>query len=418
MIRRINDKIFYGWVMVVASMVIGCALMGIRLSYGVFFKSLQGDFELSRAVTSSVYSAYMIGSAVLGILTGWVLDRYGPRVTVSLMGLFTGLSLLLTSQTTYLWQLFPSYSLLLAIGTAAPMPILTATVARWFDKKRGTATGITGAGQPLGTLIMAPFAAYLVSNLSWRMSFIVIGLIIWLMVIPLAMLLRRDPGEIGALPDGAISGAPRIEPMGMEESRQLSGPSLPQALGTGNFWLMLAILLLDGFSLSLILVHVVPYSTDIGISTVEAATVLSVFSGSAILARLLVGRISDTIGRKIPGIVCGLLGTVAFIWLISSYNLPMLYLFAVIFGFSTGGLGIVRLTLMSDIFAGRHLGMIMGIIVVGFSIGSAVGSTLGGYIFDVTGTYVSAFASGAVAMLMIALIYTAFTRQGSNTEVG
>jgi len=359
----------------------------------------------------------MIGSAVLGILTGWVLDRYGPRVTVSLMGLFTGLSLLLTSQTTYLWQLFPSYSLLLAIGTAAPMPILTATVARWFDKKRGTATGITGAGQPLGTLVMAPFAAYLVSNLSWRMSFIVIGVIIWLMVIPLAMLLRRDPGEIGALPDGAILGAHSIESMGMEENSQLSGPSLPQAIRTSNFWLMLAILLLDGFSLSLILVHVVHYATDIGISTVEAATVLSVFSGSAIVARLLVGRISDTVGRKVPGIVCGLLGTVAFIWLTSSHNLQMLYLFAVIFGFSTGGLGVVRLTLMSDIFAGRHLGMIMGIIVVGFSIGSAVGSTLGGYIFDVTGTYVSAFTSGAVAMLMIALIYTTFTRQGSNTEV-
>ena len=415
MFPRTKDKIFYGWVIVAAALIIICTLFGIRFSFGVFFKSIEAEFELTRAATSSVFSAYMILSAGFGILTGWALDRYGPRLVVALMGLFTGLSLLIASQTTSVWQLFLGYSLLLSIGTAGTVVALIPVVSRWFDKKRGLAIGIATSGTGMGTLVIAPVAAYLISNLGWRMSYMVLGLVAWLVVISLAMLLKRDPREIGALPDGVKSSAGRAELAEKEVDSQLTGLSIRQAFRTRNFWLMLAIWLSFAVSLSLIMTHVVPRATDLGISPIQAATILSLIGGSQILARLSVGRISDTVGRKVPGIICSLIGTGALIWLIWIPDLSMFYLFAIAFGIAYGGIGVINLALVGDIFGRRNLGTIMGFLEVGFSTGSAIGSLLGGFVFDVTDNYTVAFAIGAANMLIAGLCIAAITRQETNT---
>ena len=92
-----GGKIFYGWVVVAASVVIACVLLGIRFSFGVFFKSLAGEFSLTRAATSSVFSVYMIIFAVFAVVSGWALDKYGPKIVFLLIGLFSGLGMLLTT---------------------------------------------------------------------------------------------------------------------------------------------------------------------------------------------------------------------------------------------------------------------------------------------------------------------------------
>ncbi|MFC1992380.1 MFS transporter [Chloroflexota bacterium] len=404
LILRITDKIFYGWVIVASSLIIASTFFGVRLSFGVFFKSIQNEFDLSRATTSSVLSAYMLFCTVFTILSGWALDRYGPRLVVSIMGLFTGLSLLITGQINSLWQIFLSYSLLLAIGTGGNVPVIIAAVSKWFDKKRGLAVGIVSSGAGLGTLFMAPLAAYLISSLGWRMAYVVMGLLIWLVVISLAMLLRRDPKAIGLLPDGIKLNNSTVELKNKEKDYQLTGFSLRQALRTRSFWIMFFVYLLFAFCLTMILTHVVPYATDVGISPIEAATIISVIGGFQILSRVLIGRTSDLIGRKTPGIICAILGCSALIWLTQSQSLLMLYLFALAFGLAWGGTGVVMLTLAGDIFGSRSLGAIIGALEIGFSVGGAIGPALGGFIFDVTSSYAIAFSIGAVAMLMIALL--------------
>ncbi len=198
-----KDKIFYGWVIVVVFFIAGISLYGIYFSFGVFFKSIESEFGLTRAATSMILSANLVLAGVCSFFAGRALDRYGPRIIIFLMGLFTGLSLLLTSQTNSLWQLFITYSLLLAMGTGPLFVVPTSTISRWFDKKRGLALGIAGAGAGLGIVIFAPFATYLIANLDWRMAYLVIGLIAWVTAIPLSRFLKNDPREIGALPDGA-----------------------------------------------------------------------------------------------------------------------------------------------------------------------------------------------------------------------
>ena len=293
---KLKDRVFYGWVIVATALVVFCIHSGIRFSFGVFLKSLQGDFDLSRAAISSVFSIHMILSIIFSIVSGWAVDRYGPRLVVSVMGFFVGLSLLITSQATSFWQLFISYSLLLAIGTAGNIPVLIPTISRWFEKKRGIAIGIATSGIGLGSLVMSPFAAYLITDFGWRVSYVIMGLIAWVVVISMATLFRRGPADIGLLPDGGNPGD-GIKLPDRDEDNRITGASVTQALKTRNFWLMLSIWLLFGICLSLILTHVVPYATDRGISIIQAATIVSVMSAFNILAGPSVGRISDIIGR-------------------------------------------------------------------------------------------------------------------------
>jgi len=173
-------------VVVIAFLIIATVVFGISYSFGVFLKSLGGEFGLTRGATSAVFSAYMLLYSVFGILGGWALDRYGPRIIVLFTGLFTGLSLLLTSQASFPWQLFISYGLVLAIGVGPAYIVIMSTISRWFDKKRGLALGIVGSGTGLGTLLVAPFATYLISSLGWRMAYIIMGSIAWVVVIPLS----------------------------------------------------------------------------------------------------------------------------------------------------------------------------------------------------------------------------------------
>ena len=413
---RVKDKLFYGWVVVVVFLIIGTTIWGTRFSFGVFFKSIESEFDLTRVATSGVFSVYMVLGIAFAILGGRAADRYGPRIIILLMGLFTGFSLLLTSQTNSTWQLFLTYSLLLSIGTGAMYTVVMSTVSRWFDKKRGFALGITSSGASLGTMVVAPFATYLISNLGWRRAYIVMGLIAWLIVIPLSRLLRKDPHEIGALPDGAKSNLGEMDeqkPKNEEGSIQFTGLSLLQVARTRSFWLIGSIWLLGGSCGFLVITHIVPHATDIGFSAAEAAAILSLIGGGGILGRVLMGRVSDSIGRKTTAIICALLQAGAMIWLIWSQDLWMLYLFAVVFGFAYGGLPISITALIGDTFGLRNIGVILGVLEIGWGGGGAIGSAIGGLIFDITNSYSIAFFIWAAAMLIVILSVALIRRETS-----
>jgi len=401
-----------------AGFLIAVVGLGTRYSFGVFFKSIETEFALTRGATSGVFSIYMLLCCVFAVLGGRALDRYGPKVVVFLMGSFTGLSLLLTSQANSAWQLLISYGLLLSLGTGAIYAVVNSTASRWFDKKRGFVLGITTSGGGFGAIVMAPFATYLISNFGWRTAFIVMGLIAWLVISSMCLILKKDPGDMGLLPDGVKSEAAQPGPQKKEGKAQLTGPSLLQASRTSNFWFLGLIWLLLSLDVHLVFVHVVSYAVDMGNSLMDAAIILALIGGTTIPGRLLVGRVSDTIGRKAPAITCAVLQVGALLWLMWAQELWMLYVFAIAFGFLWGGLGVLTTALIGDVFGMRSIGAIMGMMSAGWALGAASGPAIGGYIFDVSGTYFMAFAAGAVAILLAALLVALVTiSYGSEASV-
>ena len=265
-------------------------------------------------------------------------------------------------------------------------------------------------------VVVAPFATYLISNFDWRMAYIVMGLIAWLIVMPLSRLLKKDPYEIGALPDGAKSASrdshlqkPKIE----EDSLQPTDLPLLQVFRTRSFWLIMFIWLLYASSLFLVFTHLVPHATDIGISAGEAAIVLSLIGGASIAGRGLMGTVSDRIGRKVTAVICALLQAGAMVWLLWSQDLWMFYLFALVYGFAFGGIGPSMAALIGDTFGLRSIGMTLGVLEIGWGVGAAIGPAIGGLIFDVSNSYFMAFLIGTAALLIATLLIPLIRRETS-----
>jgi len=412
--EKYRHKVFYGWVVVATFCIAGTAIWGIRFSFGVFFKSLESEFALSRAATSAIFSVQMVLGGIFTILGGWALDRYGPRVVFLLMGIFTGLSLVLTGQTGALWQIFFTYSLLLAMGTSAIYVTVMSTVSRWFEKKRGLALGIASIGAGMGPLVVAPFATYLISAFDWRTAFIILGIIALAVVIPFSRLLKRDPQEIGTLPDGAS-----FSPNASLEQRPAAAAdylSPWQAFRTRSFWLVVGIFFLYAVTIFIILTHLVPHVTDLGFSAVEAATVFSVAGGAMLAGRVLLGVASDRLGRKMAAMLCTLMHAGGMLWLLWAQEMWMFYLYALVFGLAWGGMGPVMAVIIGETFGLGRMGAILGILDAGFNIGAALGPVIGGVIFDVKGDYSLSFLLG-VGLMLVTTVLIAFIRRETSRAV-
>lgn len=401
---NVKNRIFYGWIVTIAGFLLLLISLGMRYSFGVVFKSLEGEFVLSRGATSTIFSVYMLLCCVFAVLGGWALDRYGPRIITALLGFSTGLSLLLTSQTSSAWQLYITYGLLLSLGTGAIFTVVNSTVSRWFNKKRGFTLGIATAGGSAGTVVLAPFTTYLISDFGWRMAFVILGFCAWLIMISLSMLLKKDPVDMGLFPDGVRPGLKNVTQLTDGRSDQLSGISLREASRTSNYWFLFFSHLLLALSVHLITTHIVPHAIDLGISAADAAIILGLIGLSAILGRILTGRVSDSIGRKAPAIACALFQAGILTWLIWMTDLWMLCVFATVFGFTWGGLGTQLVAQIGDIFGVRSIGAIMGTVLVGWYFGAAIGPALGGFMFDASGSYFAAFITAAACMLIAAVI--------------
>ncbi len=403
-----KDRLFYGWIIVIVVVLIGMLTFGTRNAFGVFFKSFEGEFELSRAMTSGIFALHQVISAIFVIAAGWFLDKYGPKKILFLFGTFTGLSLVLTSMANYTWHIYITYSLLLAFGAGAAYPVLMATVSRWFVNKRGSAMGIAGCGGPMGQITMAPMATYIILNYGWRTAFLVIGLIAGTTVMSLSLLLKKGPVEIGTIPSGKNTGPDDSAILGNIQNTGVPPPifSIRQLIARRSYWFLWSIGLFQGFCIFLAFTHIIPHSIDKGMTEMTAAVVLSLMVGTSILGRLIMGFASDRIGRVITIVICSLGMSASMLWLIWANNIWGFYLFSVVFGFTYGGFNPTILTMITDVFGTLNIGIIMSTLSVGFTLGSAIGPYAGGIVFDIFNNYSLAFILGATLIFIAGFLAT------------
>lgn len=395
---------YYAWVVLIACLIIVTMNAGIRFSFGVFFKPLEMDFDLTRTLTSGIFSVYSLLGCVFALICGWVLDRYGPRLVFTVMGLATTLSLVLTSQAQTLVHLYFTYSLLLAIGTGANWVAATATISRWFASRRGLALGIVTSGIGLGTLILAPIAAYLISIYDWRISFLILGFVSFLIIIPSAQLLRKTAGESATLPKGEETELTNQDYIGKTGYRNARARFLLQVAKSKNFWLFLLIWSFSAFCVFIVITQLVRHGIDLGFTSIQASSILAVIGGVSIIGRIVIGMVSDSLDRKKVAMTCVLFVAVAMLLLVKASNLWMLYLFAVVFGIFYGGIAPTMGALIAETFGLSNIGAILGIIEVGWAGGAALGSILAGYIFDSSGSYTFAFIAGLIAMVIVFIL--------------
>jgi OFA family oxalate/formate antiporter-like MFS transporter len=386
--QRMKKPLDYAWIILGACFVIGVISFSIRFSFGVFFKSIELDFGLSRAATSGVQSLFQFLGCFVAPLGGLALDRFGPKKVFFTTGLVTALALILTSQANAIWQLYLSYSLLVSIGTAAVNSMILATTSRWFPAKRALAVGLVTSSISLG-MMSAPVITIFITHFGWQGAYLILGLTALVLWVPGSLLIKRNPPPVKQTA-GTKSNSPDIS------------VSMFQAFKMPAFWLCFFIWFTQAIGMLMVMTHVVPFALDLGFSASRAAAIISVMGVTSLVARLAMGRLADLISRRLIGAICiGFMAGAMFV-LIPAKSSDMLYLFAVLFGIGIGGSGPPVVAMLSDLFGTRHLGAIMGAIDTSYAVGSAFGPLAAGFIFDLRESYTLAFLVGAI-MVTISL---------------
>jgi len=379
--NKIKD-IYYGWFIVLATFVALLVLSIRNYSFGVFIDPLTRDFGWDRAPLTLVFSISLIISSLFGIVSGRLSDKYGVRKLMAIGTILLSAGFLLSSQIQHLHHLYFSFFLIGIGGSAIYIPATT-TVTRWFDEKRGLAIGISVAAIAIGMAGFPPLLERSINAFDWRSTFILIGILTLSALSFSTALMRRSP------PDSEDEKV-RID----EESY-----TLKEALKTHYFWIIYFMFLMAQFSALTITVHIVPYSTDIGLSSFYAAATLTAVGLANILGRVLGGWTSDKLG-VIKGV------SIFFVFQsIAIFSLPLfsgliaIYSVAILFGLSYGGWVMIYPVITSRLFGTKHSGAILGALGTVAGIGGAVGPYVAGFIYDVTGLYDLAFLISGFLML-------------------
>lgn len=399
---KTKPRFFYGYIVVLASVCISMVSAGAIWSFGVFFEPLLTEFGWTRAVTSGAFSLFWIETGLVAIAGGWLCDRFGPKLVITVCSLSVGLGYLLMSQISTIWQFYLVYGVMIGMGGGSFVSLLS-TVAKWFVKRRGIMTGTVLAGASAGGMIGPPVANWLISTAGWRISYGIIGIVTLLVIIPLAQFLRREPGQLGLSPYG------KNEVKAESLNSATRGLTLQQAIHTRQFWQLAVIYFCSLFGPGIIMTHIVIHATGLGILATNAANILAIVAGAGGVARFAMGIISDRVGNKSALIACLILMSSALFWLMAAKEEWMFYLFGAIFGFGWGGSITVMSPLIARLFGLISHGVILGIVIFSSTFAQAISPTLAGGIFDITGSYQIAFLIGA-SVSATGFILTLFLR--------
>ena len=394
-----HRKSFSQWTTVGVCFFVVAIFHGAAFSFGVFLNPLRESFGSTLAAVSGAYSVTLWVFSISGIVAGWAVDNYGPRITVMVGAFILGSGFLLTGFIDSLWQLYLTYGLI-GIGLSAGyIPTMT-TISRTFIERRGLALGLNSAGIGFGPLIMAPLITHLILISGWRFAYHVTACIAG-GIIPLALFLEkkhRDKDErIGVK-------AENRKESGKEETGTAMSPGflgIKRVFKTRTFLLFCLLFLSVGVCVQTVIVHIVAYSQSRGESPMTAAAVLSTVTGASMAGRIIMGIVSDWIGRRKTLIICTFSEGLMLVWLMATSSTWSLFIFGILFGFSYGGHAPQLPALIGETLGFENMGAILGVINLFWGIGSAMGPFVTGYIFDATGSYKIGF------MLAAALIFSA-----------
>jgi MFS family permease len=389
---------FYGWV-IVAACFIAATSYGLFYTFGVFFKSLQTEFGWGRALTGSVHSVHLVIYALSTYFFGRLTDSIGPRRALTLGAFFIGIGLVLCSRIHSIWHLYFFY-IIASLGSGVTVSLPNATVQKWFVRKRGLALGLVTAGVGAGTLLLAPLTQYLITSLGWRTSYIILGICYWALLTLAAMAMVDQPGKKGLKPYGWQ------DKVGAEQEKDVGFHDWPtkEAMKTKIFWLIILIYFFTNLPIHMVMIHIVPYLTDLGISRAFAAGALGLIGGISISGRIGMGVLSEKIGWKWGLFLCCLICSLMLFWLIRVRAPWMLLVFTLTYGFFYGGKITNIPGLIGSFFGTRSLGEIIGIIHAVSLTGGIIGPVLGGYIYDRSGSYRLAFLIAALAFLTASIL--------------
>jgi len=417
---------YYGWIIVAVTFVSMGFWFGVRTCFSVFYVKLLEDFPWERADSAGVQSVAMICYTVLSPVVGVLIDRFGPRRIIVPGILILTLGLILCAFVQTLTQFYLFYGIIVGSGnTCIGVISYSIILSYWFEKKRGLASGVAASGIGLGTFALVPLSQYFISTLGWRMTFVALGALAFIIVLPLnAVFIRHKPRELELFIDGLDGGDERnhANSHGNDGERTEGDWTIARALRSVHFWAVLAFPFLSATGLFIILVHNVRFLVDQGIGKMTAAHMFAIAALSSAIFRIFWGWLSDRIGREMTftfGVVFLCLGAGSLLLFETTGAMGFVYTFSVSFGMGWGILAPMFMSVATDIFKGKAFGLIYGIVEGCIGAAGALGAWVAGYIFDTTQSYRPAFLLAIVVFLLSCIfIWMAAPRKAAAIREG
>ena len=406
---RPRPPFYYGW------LVLGTAALGTFAATGVAQIVLGGIqnliFEDMGWDRATIAYAVTIGTLASGFLTpfvGRLVDRYGPRGLVPFGALVVGVSLFGIAGTSAVWHFYLAY----IVGRAIANPTLTGVVPRtvavnFFRRKRNLALGLSLMARPVGGSINIQAISFVAQARGWRFAYRALGAFSLVLAVPLFLVMRRRPEDIGLRPDGDTGPRPvgdsatRTPREGVREFEWRAG----EAVLTSTFWLILTaaalVILTDGA----MTFQVVPYLKDVGLSQTLAAGALSVGTLLGALAIPPMGYLADRFDpRSLALVALPTTGLVSVLFLVSDSG-DVGFVVFIVWGTVSGGAHILTTMMMAQYFGRASFGSITGLMGPVQMGALGIGPTFGAVLYSLTTGYTAFFvyavAGYAVAALLI-----------------
>jgi MFS family permease len=364
---------------------------------------VQADFGISRADISFAYTTTMIGFCVGGVAMGWLVDRKGVTLALVISAILLAAGFAAAGLAPSVGWFAAAQGILIGFGTAATFAPLVADVSHWFEKRRGVAMAICASGNYVAGAIWPPLIDFAIRDYGWRHTYIGIGAICLVAMLPLALTLRRPP------PFHAAEGAEHAAP----------APRRSLGLSHGALQTLIAVAgLACCVAMSMPQVHIVAYCADLGYGVARGAEMLSLMLGFGIISRIVSGFISDRVGGVVTLVLGSVLQCLALIFYTVSDSLMSLYIASALFGLFQGGLVPSYAMIVREYFPPKEAGMRVGIAMSSTIVGMALGGWMGGVLFDMTGSYRAAFLNGiAWNILNGAIAWWLLARQTRRTAL-
>ena len=362
-------------------------------SYGVFFKAIAEDFGGSRLGVAIGLTVTNAVGAIAAPYVGRALDKYPQRIVMGICALFMAFGFLCLSFVQNELQFYLVLGLFIGFGASSMGNLATSKlVTNWFDKRRGTALGIAAAGVSLSGVIMPYISAELIENFGWRQGFLVYSAFTFLVVVPLIFrLVISRPEDVGLRPDGAMpikfDDGTIVPPVEKTPPKM----RLLELFKEHNFRMIVLTFSLLFCSMSATLTHMIPRLTDFGYTLVEASLVMSLCAGFGVVGKLSFGWLSDRLSvRKVMAIVIFMQFTGQYL-MFSSLDYLTFAVGASMFGYGVGGVVPMHGAVVGKTFGRDRFGAVLGLMRPAMFPIQILGVPFAGWIFDVTGSYDTAF---------------------------
>ena len=410
-----RPRFYYGWVIVAIAIVGGAFTSGTGVwGASVFVTHMGEDLGWSRSAFYGAFTVRALAAGMLAPILGPLQDRrMGPQFLMLMSAVALGTALVSMKYVNDLWVFYLIFGGLGALSMSSLSEMLTvAVVPKWFVRRRGRALGIASTGTAMGPLFFPITVTAIVEAVGWRDGWLIMGLAVFCVLVPLSFLIRTRPEDVGLLPDGDD---PSTRPVTRTAANATtaSQPSAAaaevsysrgEATRTMTFWLLalafaMATLCMGGF-----FANWLPYFQDIGFTAAVGSLAAVAYGVCSISVRLFWGILSERFSVRYLLMAQALVTAASVVFFMQISGPISLVLAGGFHGLAVGGFFIMRPMIVANYFGRQHIGAVNSIIRPITTVSGSMSPVLIAGLYDIRGSYMLAFSAIVAAWLCVASI--------------